>query len=156
MRTHVLFSAGIAVYVAVKLLGVGLLAGLVLAGSVGVMQYVIDFLSHEEAVVRTKRGAVVVSRRGWFLHSPIGATAVALVFTLIDAYVMHWWAGFASILAVALAGSYSHLLLDMITEKGIYLYRRRLTRKRLFRYDNPALNALFSIAGVVMIVLAFT
>ena len=55
-------------------------------------------------------------------------------------------------LGVVLA--YSHLLLDALTEGGVFLGRRRVALAH-FRYNNLILNGAFAALGVVLVFVAF-
>nr|WP_255430345.1 hypothetical protein [Sulfolobus sp. NOB8H2] len=51
----------------------------------------------------------------------------------------------------------SHILLDVFTERGIYIKRNGKWRRFAlahFSYDNPAINGLVIIAGVIMLLAA--
>ena len=59
---------------------------------------------------------------------------------------------FAAGLGTTLA--YSHLLLDALTEGGVYLGRRRVALAHL-RYNNLILNGAFATFGVLLAFAAF-
>ncbi len=55
---------------------------------------------------------------------------------------------FVAGLGIVLA--YSHLLLDALTEGGVYLWRRRIALAHL-RYNNLILNGAFAALGVLLV-----
>ena len=60
-----------------------------------------------------------------------------------------------SSVSLGIAIAYSHLLLDVLTEGGVYLFRRRVAIAHL-RYDNPVLNGAFIALGVLLVFAAVT
>ena len=57
--------------------------------------------------------------------------------------------GFWTIMGVLV--SEEHLLLDSLTQAGVYSWRRRIAIAH-FRYDNVALNLGFALLGILLIV----
>lgn len=49
------------------------------------------------------------------------------------------------------AGAASHLVLDMLTPGGVYLRGRRV-RLPLFNWDNPEVNLVFTMAGLLALI----
>ncbi|MFP3138430.1 MAG: DUF1286 domain-containing protein [Nitrososphaeria archaeon] len=155
--THVVFTFGL-IALAAAWLGLGIAAALLAAlWLAAIVNYIIDAAGHETRNGRRRRTAAT--------HSLTGATAVGAV------------AGFAPTLAVLLAapgavGVYygsllllemtalgaaaglSHLLLDALTEGGIY-YRGHRWALAHWHYDNGAANGLFALLGILMFAAAF-
>jgi hypothetical protein len=50
--------------------------------------------------------------------------------------------------------AYSHILLDALTEGGVYIGRRRVALAHL-RYDNLILNGTFTGLGVLLVFASF-
>lgn len=140
--THAAFSAGAVFAVATRILRVDPPLALLLAALSVVLQYVIDGLSHSES------GGYV--RRTPLLHSPSGSLASTAVYVALVLAVARDWTLVPPALLCGLLSSYTHLLLDAITERGIYVRGRRTARRRLARSDNPALNALFLLLGLAL------
>ena len=148
MFTHVVFSAGLVCYVA-RALGLPPAEAILLAAFAAVMQVAIDVLSHETVYT----GSATLHRRTPFLHSPSGALLSAAVFTAVLAYVLRPDGHALPVLfASMLVASYSHLLLDLFTERGIYVRGKRVWRKRMFKYDNPLLNLVFTSIGIFLLI----
>jgi len=146
MFTHVVFSAGVALFMC-KLFAFDAWTSTILTALTVLMQYAIDSLSHEEVNIRGKS----ISRRTPLFHSPIGALILPSVFTALTAIMLR--PGAAALLKhfiVLTAASYSHLLLDLPTGRGIYVGGRRVWKKEKFRYDDPLLNLLFVFLGVLL------
>lgn len=144
LSTHAVFSAGAVLAVALRILPGNQPVALLMSGVSALMQYVMDGLSHAEV------GGV--RRRTPLFHSPAGALLSTVAFCAVILLVTRD----ASLLPVAaLCGAisgFSHIALDLPTERGIYVRGRRTSSRRLLRYDNPALNALFTLLGLIMIV----
>lgn len=144
--THIAFSTGVACYVA-SALGIPLNVTLLIGVFAGLMQLVIDVLSHETVYTADR----VIHRRTPLLHSPTGALLVAVGFTALSAYVTRPQLPLLLLQFLAMiVASYSHLLLDLLTERGIYVKGKRAWRKRLFSYNNPLLNFLFTVTGIAL------
>jgi len=151
MFTHVIFSIGVTLFVC-KLLLLDIWSSIVLATLAILMQYIIDSLSHEEVSTRSRR----VSRRTPLFHSPLGALILPTIFTVMLFLVLRLSTEtMFKYFLVLVAVSYSHLLLDLPTGRGIYVMGRRIWKKEKLRYDDPALNLLFTLLGIILIILSF-
>jgi membrane-bound metal-dependent hydrolase YbcI (DUF457 family) len=149
--THVIFSAGLASYVS-KIVGLPLHDIALIAMFAGVMQYIIDAVSHETIYAGNRK----IVRRTPLFHSPSGALVIAVAFSVLISYILKPGpAAIAAIFVVMLISSFSHLALDLLTEKGIYVHGRRVRRKRWASTRNPLLNFLFSALGLLLLVEAF-
>ena len=117
--------------------------------SAAVVNIAIDMLGHEV------RGGW--PRRTAFSHSLFGPLVYSTAFILPVLLAPPREAAAAA--TSILVGSYSHLLLDAVTEGGIYLYWP-LSRKRWriagYRYNHPLLNSLAAVASAALLLAAVT
>jgi hypothetical protein len=152
--THDLFSLGVGLFLIFRLEGqpdfLYLLLTLWLAFAIN---EVIDVLGH------FNKGGFAV--RSFWTHSlftaPIWGVVVAVASTyLLDIFLGQTITTSQAIFAAGLGTTmaYSHLLLDALTEGGVYLGRRRIALAHL-RYNNPALNGAFAAIGVLLAFAAF-
>jgi hypothetical protein len=150
--THDLFSVGVGVYILSRVdvplnpLYLILTVWLALA-----INEVIDVLGH-----LTRSGA-----RSFWTHSvftaPVWGVAVAIGSVSLLDRVLGQAMPPSQILFVSGIGvimAYSHLLLDALTEGGIYLGRRRIALAHL-RYNNVVLNGAFAALGILLVFGAF-
>jgi Protein of unknown function (DUF1286) len=152
--THNIFSIGLMLFV-VSLFGRPLLVTVFLAVVATLLtNLVIDKVGHA--------GGVGVARRTWLTHSIITAPfwgAAVWALTLVipaalvgvfppDPVLLHW---FASLGVVA---AWSHLLLDWVTEGGVFAFDGRRRALAHFSYDNLPLNLGFSALGVALLLAA--
>jgi len=145
---HNVFSLGVAVYVTCAS-QVYLPASLFLAVWLAItVNFMIDALGHSR---RSDRPV-----RSWITHSvltapvwggSIGFLTSCIVFALLQSVPSDEVLAFSVGLGVLL--SYSHLLLDSLTEGGIFLGRGRMAITH-FRNGNLLLNALFSVLGILL------
>jgi membrane-bound metal-dependent hydrolase YbcI (DUF457 family) len=142
LSTHVLFGVGVAAFSMRFIAPVMLVYWHIVLFVAALMQVLIDVLSHEKRVVNGR----VIYRRTKFLHSPTGATVLGLLLGLYLVVVFPY--GDIGVFVALLLSAYSHLLLDAITEHGIYILGRRTSSRRLLRYNNPLANALFQLIGI--------
>jgi hypothetical protein len=152
--THDLFSLGVGLFLVFRLEGrpdyLYLFLTLWLAFAIN---EAIDVFGH------FTRGGVAV--RSFWTHSLFTAPIWGVVVAVASIYLLDIIAGrtittsqalFVAWLGATLA--YSHLLLDALTEGGVYLGRRRIAIAHL-RYNNPALNGAFAAIGVLLALTAF-
>jgi hypothetical protein len=97
------------------------------------------------------------NRQGWFIrnrlgHTITGATIIgfipALLIFIFYFYIFHqiqYW-----ILFLGLFVGILHLSLDIITEKGIYIGKKRFALAH-FSYNNYLVNSFFALIGVALI-----
>jgi hypothetical protein len=113
---------------------------------------VIDRLGH------SARGGMSI--RSFWTHSIITAPVWGVALAVASVYLLDMVIGqsmttsqtfFAAGLGTVLA--YSHLLLDALTEGGVYLGRRRVALAHL-RYDNLVLNCAFAAFGLLLALVA--
>ena len=151
--THDLFSVGVGFYLVFRVGGPSSYLYLFLVVWLAfATNAVIDGLGH------FRRQGIVV--RSSLTHSvftaPIWGVAVALtsayLFDIIaDLTITTTQTLFAVGLGIALA--YSHLLLDALTEGGVYVGRRRVAFAHA-RYNNLILNCAFAFVGILLIIAA--
>ncbi|WP_291764719.1 DUF1286 domain-containing protein [Caldivirga sp. UBA161] len=153
LRTHIIFSIGLTALIESAL---GISNIILLLGSSIVLSYLInlliDVLGHEE-----RNG---FTRRSPRTHTMGRSFAVGLIVSILVALFLYYMSpiGIYKALIIVLMGpvvGWSHMLLDMLTENGIYVKRRgRWVRFALahYKYNNPVLNWLFIIIGVMLLI----
>jgi hypothetical protein len=151
--THDLFSVGVGVYLLSRVDGLSNLPYLILIVWLALAtNEVIDVLGH------FTRGGTPV--RSFWTHSIFTAPVWGIVVAIPSVYLLDRIIGqgvtpsqsFVSGLGALLA--YSHLLLDAITEGGVYLVRRRVALAHL-RYNNPIINGAFAALGLLLVFTTF-
>jgi hypothetical protein len=162
LRTHYAFSTGVLTFLG-SLITRDPFDALVFAGVVSVLaNSIIDYLGHEmvwvEGEYLPKRTPLTHT---WFRSILWGSVATAIV-TLLTYFAMHgsYYSYFQlrdlitlAIVCGVLVGP-SHMFLDVLTEKGIYVKRNgRWVRYALahFRYNDPVANNLATIVGIILI-----
>ena len=146
--THRVFAAGTAGYVADSF-SLPLLEVILVMVMASLMQDIIDWASHEAVYARGR----VIFRRTPLFHSPLGAVLAALIFTgLLLVFTGAYRERLLAYTLTMLTASFSHLLLDSFTEKGVFIGKRRIFKERVFSNNNPMLNALFTLIGLFLIV----
>ena len=152
--THDAFSLGVGLYFAYHVDQPPTLTLLVLVVWLAfATNELIDVLGHA-----TRGGRPV---RSFWTHSVFTAPAWGIAAALLSAYLLDVVLGQAMTARQALfvAGlgiimAYSHLLLDALTEGGVYLGRRRVALAHL-KYDNLVLNGAFTALGILLVFVAF-
>ena len=160
LKTHYLFSTGLLTLVNTMAVH-NVYVSLVLAGLVSVLgNTLIDRLGHEMVWA----GGEYIPRRTPLTHTlPRSVlwgllSALPVIALAYYAYPHYYFTKDALVLAIdGLLVGPSHMLLDVFTEKGIYVKRdgrwRRFALAHL-RYDDPAANGLASAAGVLLLLAA--
>jgi hypothetical protein len=155
LRTHTLFNAGVLSALFYLFFPHSLFVFLAFALS-WLSNTLIDRLGHEwkgEYLSRTPR-----------THTPTRSAFWGALSSLVIVFPLFFF-GVRSVpllLFLGLLGALSgllHVALDSFTERGIYVKRGSVWRRwRLagYRYDNPIANALFSGAGITLILLVLT
>jgi len=152
--THDAFSLGVGIYLACHVEGPPTLTFLVLVVWLAfATNELIDVFGHV-----TRGGRPV---RSFWTHSVFTAPVWGITVALASAYLLDIILGQAlttsqALLAggIGIAFAYSHILLDALTEGGVYLGRRRVALAHL-RYDNLILNGVFTTFGVLLAFAAF-
>ena len=152
--THDLFSLGVGLYLVFRIEGqssylyVFLIFWLAFATN-----DVIDRLGH------SARGGMRI--RSFWTHSIFTAPVWGVALALASAYLLDVLIGQPITTSQALLAAwlgtvmaYSHLLLDALTEGGVFLWRRRAALAHM-RYNNQVLNGAFAALGVLLAVAAF-
>jgi len=152
--THDAFSLGVGIYLAYHVDQAPRLTFLVLVVWLAfATNKVIDIFGHG-----TRGGRPV---RSFWTHSVFTAPVWGIAVALVSAYLLDIILGEAmttsqGLLAggIGIAFACSHLLLDALTEGGVYLGSRRVALAHL-RYDNLILNGVFTALGVLLAFAAF-
>jgi hypothetical protein len=153
LRTHYVFTTGLLTFLGTLVTREPVLS-VFFAGLVSVLaNSLIDYLGHE---VRGSFISRTPLTHTWLRSIAWGSVATAFVMALTR-YAVHD-VRVDDLVALALMGSIiagpSHMLLDVFTEKGIYVKRDgKWTRFALahFRYNDPLANGLASLIGVSLI-----
>jgi len=152
--THDVFSLGVGLYLVHYLDRPPTLSFLVLVVWLAfATNELIDALGHA-----TRGGRPV---RSFWTHSVFSAPVWGIAAALVSARLLDivldramttpqalFLAGLGAILA------YSHILLDALTEGGVYIGRRRVALAHL-RYDNLILNGIFIGLGMLLVFASF-
>jgi Protein of unknown function (DUF1286) len=151
--THDVFSLGVGIYLVYHIQPPTLSLLVLLVWLAFATNELIDVLGH---VRRGGRPA-----RSFWTHSVFTAPVWGIAAALASAYVLDIVLCEAMTTSQALfAGGLgavfacSHLLLDALTEGGVYLGRRRVALAHM-RYDNLVLNGAFSAFGALLILATF-
>jgi hypothetical protein len=152
--THDFFSVGVGFYLLVRIGGQSSPLYLLLVVWLAfATNEVIDGLGH------SARGGMSI--RSFWTHSIFTAPVWGIALAVASVYFLDAVIGqsmttsqalFAAGLGAVLA--YSHLLLDALTEGGVYFGRRRVALAHL-RYNNLILNGAFSTIGILLAFAAF-
>jgi hypothetical protein len=151
--THYVFFIGLSFYVLSLFHLSSLASSLVSVWLSFAVNFVIDALGH---VPRSG-----IPTRSRLTHSvftaPVWGCAIAWVSisTIPEALGSHPalstvipWMAMGALIA------FGHLLLDSVTQAGVYSFRRRIALAH-FSYDNPILNAGFALVGVTLAIASF-
>jgi hypothetical protein len=152
--THYAFSLGAGLYLAYHVGRPPTLTSLVLLVWLAfATNELIDVMGH------TNRGGRPV--RSFWTHSVFTAPVWGIAVALVSAYLLNAAAGQAMTVpqtlfagGIGIIFACSHLLLDALTEGGVFLGRRRVALAHL-RYDNPILNGTFTAVGVLLVFATF-
>jgi len=151
--THNLFSIGLMLFVVSSFGYPAVITVMLVVIATVFTNLLIDMVGH------SRLGGV--SRRTWFTHSIItapfwGAAAWSLSLVIPAAIVGVFppnllLAFFASLGVLA---GWSHLLLDSVTEGGVFAFDGRRRALAHFPYDSLPLNIAFSALGLTLLLLA--
>jgi hypothetical protein len=159
LRSHFVFSVGLLVLVTSFIVS-SFYFSLLVSSFISVLgNSVIDKLGHRE--VLTRRGQVPV--RTPLTHTLprsvfwglIASIPVIILLSLLYGIVFNAEI-FTALIGGILVGP-SHMLLDVFTERGIYVKRNGKWRRFAlahFSYDNPLVNGLAILLGVIMLLAA--
>ena len=152
--THYIFSAGVLSLALAPLTYYHL--PIAVAVSV-IANTVIDRLGHEirgGIPVRTPLTHTLPRSVIW------GLVSSSPLFVLYFYHYYYWYEVIRHIVPIAVAGVLvgpTHMVLDVVTERGIYVKKNGRWRRFAlahFRYNNPAVNGLAAVAGVIMLFLS--
>jgi len=150
--THVVFTFGL-IALAAERLGLGIAYALPAAlWLAAVVNYVIDAVGHEVRNGRRRRTAATHSLTGAAAVGAVAGFAPTLAILLAVPGAVSIYYGPLLLLEVTALGvmaGLSHLLLDALSEGGIY-YRGRRWAIAHWRYDDGAVNGLFALLGILM------
>jgi hypothetical protein len=152
--THDIFSLGVGLYIVFHVERSPTFLHLLLVVWLAfVTNEVLDVLGH------VTRGDIPV--RSFWTHSVFTAPAWGIAVAVASVYLLDLITGQALTASQALfpAGlgtvlACFHLLLDSLTEGGVYLGRRRIALAHL-RYNNLILNGAFAALGLLLVFAAF-
>ena len=151
--THDVFSLGVGIYIVFRVVQPTIPLLFLVVWLAFATNELLDVLGH------VKRGGMPV--RSFWTHSVITAPLWGVAASLVSAYLLDKLLGQGMTISQALfvgglgiVFACSHLLLDALTEGGVYLGRRRLALAHM-RYDNPILNGIFTALGVLMVFATF-
>lgn len=151
--THLLFSIGVGVFLLCRFEGPSPLLLVLTVWLAFATNEVIDVLGHFN-----KGGAPT---RSFWTHSVFTAPLWGIAIAIATVYILDRIVGLgmSPLQAIFLYGlgvvlAYSHLLLDAVTEGGVFLGRRRVALAH-FRYNNPVLNGAFAALGVLLVLASF-
>ena len=162
LNTHYMFSTGLLTLVNTLLIH-GFYVSLVLAGFVSVLgNTLIDRLGHEMIWAKNE----YIPRRTPLTHTLPRSVAWGIVSALpVIALVYYVYPHYyfirdsTALLVDGLLVGPSHMLLDVFTEKGIYVKKNGKWKRFAlahFRYDDPGVNGLASAAGVLLLLAALS
>jgi len=147
--THLLFSVGIGVSLLDRVEGPNLLYLALTTWLAFATNESIDVLGH------LNKGGMPA--RSFWTHSVFTAPIWGIAVCAATIYFLERVVGLETpplravfLYALAVVIAYSHLLLDALTEGGVFLGRRRVALAH-FRYNNPVLNGAFAALGVLLV-----
>ncbi|QXJ32530.1 DUF1286 domain-containing protein [Saccharolobus shibatae] len=170
LRTHYIFSTGLLTLLDSVLFHEYFYYTLILSGIVSVIgNSLIDRIGHKEITtrygyipVRTPLTHTIPRSVIWGIISVIPILILLLIYYYGFSYHEYYFSLNNKVILLTLLNGLvvgpSHMLLDVFTERGIYVKKYGKWRRFAlahFRYDNPAINGLAIIAGAVMIYLAY-
>ncbi|ACP36069.1 Protein of unknown function DUF1286 [Sulfolobus islandicus L.S.2.15] len=147
--THYVFSAGLLTLLSSFFLN--FYTAFFLSSIIAVIgNSLIDKLGHRE--IQTRRGLIPV--RTPLTHTVPRSVLWGWIPSLLLIPLTGYYHETIIISLIALLNGPSHMLLDVFTERGIYVKkdgRWRRVALAHFRYDNPAVNGLAILLGVMML-----
>jgi hypothetical protein len=148
--THNVFSIGLVVFVDSLIESPFVVTVALAVFATFLTNVLIDRLGHD------RRGGV--PRRKWLTHSVVtapiwGGVAWALTLTVPLAVVdvLPHLIFLVFFVALGALAGWSHLLLDAVTEGGVFGLRGKRLAMAHFSYDNPGLNMWFCALGLTLL-----
>ncbi|ADX81872.1 DUF1286 domain-containing protein [Saccharolobus islandicus] len=169
LRTHYIFSTGLLTLLDSVLFHEYFYYALILSGMVSVIgNSLIDRIGHKEIAtrygyipVRTPLTHTIPRSVVWGIVSVVPVFILLLIYYYGFSYHEYYFSLSNKVLLLILLNGVvvgpSHMLLDVFTERGIYVKKYgRWKRFALahFRYDNPLANGLAILMGVIMLLAA--
>ncbi|WCM36777.1 DUF1286 domain-containing protein [Sulfolobus islandicus] len=169
LRTHYIFSTGLLTLLDSVLFHEYFYYALILSGMVSVIgNSLIDRIGHKEIAtrygyipVRTPLTHTIPRSVVWGVVSVVPVFILLLIYYYGFSYHEYYFSLSNKVLLLILLNGVvvgpSHMLLDVFTERGIYVKKYgRWKRFALahFRYDNPLANGLAILMGVIMLLAA--
>ncbi|WP_016732301.1 DUF1286 domain-containing protein [Saccharolobus islandicus] len=168
LRTHYIFSTGLLTFLDSVLFHEYFYYALILSGMVSVIgNSLIDRIGHKEVAtrygyipVRTPLTHTIPRSVVWGIVSIIPVFILLLIYYGFSYHEYYFSLSNKVVLLMLLNGVVvgpSHMLLDVFTERGIYVKKYGRWRRFAlahFRYDNPAINGLAILLGVLMLLAA--
>jgi membrane-bound metal-dependent hydrolase YbcI (DUF457 family) len=150
--THVVFSVGLGVFISTRLGFVSLLDIAVVAWLALSVNVVIDVFGHGLGFGRNAGARSFVTHSVFTAPFWGGAVAALSLYILVRfATEPMGWLELVFLFAMGLLMAYSHLLLDALTEGGIFWGTRRVALAHM-RYNNLVLNSAFLAIGTLLVV----
>ncbi len=151
--THGVFSLGLGLYLVYHIHPPTLSFLVLLVWLAFATNELIDVLGH------VRRGGRPT--RSFWTHSVFTAPAWGIAAALASTYVLDIILGETMTTSQALfvggfgaVFAYSHLMLDALTEGGVFLGRRRVALAHM-KYDNRVLNGAFTALGALLVFATF-
>ena len=151
--THNLFSLGVGVYLVFRIVQPAPLYLILVVWSAFTTNALIDVLGHVSKggmSVRAARTHSIFVAPLWGIAVSVASLYALDIVTGLEMTALQ--AVFAAGLGAVLA--YSHLLLDALTEGGVFFARRRIALAHL-RNNNLVLNAVFAGLGIFLMLASF-
>ncbi|QXJ27133.1 putative integral membrane protein [Saccharolobus shibatae B12] len=167
LRTHYIFSTGLLTLLDSVLFHEYFYYTLLFSGIVSVIgNSLIDRIGHKEITtrygyipVRTPLTHTIPRSVIWGIASVVPVLIPLLIYGF--SYHEYYFSLNNKVVLLTLLNGLvvgpSHMLLDVFTERGIYVKKHGKWRRFAlahFRYDNPAINGLAMIAGVIMFLIS--
>ncbi|WP_338604902.1 DUF1286 domain-containing protein (plasmid) [Sulfolobus tengchongensis] len=169
LRTHYIFSAGL-ISIILAFFNLSLFANLFISFYASfVANTIIDRLGHE--MKRTKHGYLPV--RSPLTHTVyrsiiwgiISVLPLLLLYYVYHYHTYHYYYSsyysstlILSTIAAGIIVGPSHMLLDSLTEEGIYTKKNGKWRRVAlahFRYNDPVANGIAILVGVILLILSY-
>ncbi|QXJ27425.1 putative integral membrane protein [Saccharolobus shibatae B12] len=169
LRTHYIFSTGLLSLLDSVLFHEYFYYTLIFSGIVSVIgNSLIDRIGHKEITtrygyipVRTPLTHTIPRSIAWGIISVVPILIPLLIYYYGFSYHEYYFSLNNKVVLLTLLNGVivgpSHMLLDVFTERGIYVKKHGKWRRFAlahFRYDNPAINGLAMIVGVLMFLIS--
>ncbi len=146
--THDIFAFGLSTYMLARVFGTGIATSVMLSLILSLATNRIIDAGHIQKHAYPARSYITHS----IFTAPIWGITIGIAVSSIALFAFHVDILFLGAVAGILI-AYAHLLLDSLTENGVFLWRRRIALAHL-RYDSIFANYLTIIAGLFFLVTA--